>query len=315
MRVAVVIPCFRVKAHILGVIAGIPAEVARIFVVDDGCPEGTGALVREQCDDARVEVLHHAHNQGVGAAVITGYRQALAEGLDVVVKLDGDGQMDGALIGDFVAPIVAGRADYTKGNRFHNRLFLPGMPKIRLLGNALLSFMTKLSSGYWDCFDPTNGFTAISATVLPRLPLERVSTRYFFESDMLFHLYLLRAVVLDIATPARYGSEVSSLKIRHNVVPFVWGNLVNFCRRIFYSYFLYSFSAASVQLLLAVPLLVFGVVFGLVEWVHGAQVQQAATAGTVMLAALPIVVAVQLLLAFIQYDMAAVPKKPLGNNE
>src|SRR5262249_27880450 len=170
--IAAVIPCFRVKRHILEVLAAVPPAVERIYVVDDACPEGTGDLVESAVLDPRVRVLRHVENQGVGAATLTGYRTALADGARVVVRLDADGQMDPALIPRLVAPILDGEADYAKGNRFFELEGLRAMPRLRLAGNSLLSFASKLSSGYWNVFDPTNGFTAIHAEVLRRVPLE-----------------------------------------------------------------------------------------------------------------------------------------------
>src|SRR5690606_26734158 len=134
----------------------------------------------------RVRVLNHAENGGVGAAVVTGYEAALAEGADIVVKIDGDGQMDPALIADFVRPLLAGDADYTKGNRFYDIASLQEMPKLRLAGNAVVSLICKIASGYWHVMDPTNGYTAIHRTALSALPLRKIDRGYFFESDMLF---------------------------------------------------------------------------------------------------------------------------------
>ena len=205
-RIAVVIPCYRASDRILGVLGAIGPECAAIFVVDDGCPEGTGKLVRDRVTDPRVRVLSHDRNRGVGAAVMTGYRAALADGADIIVKMDGDGQMAPADLPALVAPILEGSSDYAKGNRFAELSGLPAMPVVRMIGNAALSFVTKFSSGYWDVFDPTNGYTAIHAEVVARLPLDRIAPRYFFESDMLFRLYTVRAVVCDVPMPALYGS-------------------------------------------------------------------------------------------------------------
>lgn len=169
-KIHIVIPCYRVTNHVLDVIAKIGAEVSVIFAVDDCFPDGSGEFITKYCTDARVVVLRNAQNQGVGGAVLTGYRAAIKAGTGVIVKVDGDGQMDPSLIPDFVAPITAGEADYTKGNRFFDLEEIRAMPKLRLFGNAVLSFMTKLSSGYWDLFDPTNGYTAIHADVARHLP-------------------------------------------------------------------------------------------------------------------------------------------------
>ena len=174
MIVAVVIPCYRVSRHVLDVIAGIGPEVSRIYAVDDGCPEGTGALVEARCADPRLRVLRHGQNRGVGGAMITGYQAALAAGADIVVKIDGDGQMDPALIARFTRPIASGSADYTKGNRFHDLEDTQAMPRVRLFGNALLSLVNKVASGYWDVMDPTNGYTAIHRCALAALPLAKL---------------------------------------------------------------------------------------------------------------------------------------------
>jgi glycosyltransferase involved in cell wall biosynthesis len=310
-RLVVVIPCYRVRASILDVLASIGQECAAIYVVDDGCPEGTGKHVREHCRDPRVKVVTHETNRGVGAAVVTGYRAAIADGADVIVKIDGDGQMDPAELPKLVAPILQGEADYTKGNRFYNLSTVTRMPAIRLAGNAALSFITKFSSGYWDIFDPTNGYTAIHAAVAAQLPFDRLSSRYFFESDMLFHLGLVGAVVRDVPMDARYGREQSSLRLRDVVFHFSARHAINTGRRLFYNYFLRDFSAASVELLLGLALLTFGLVFGATQWVEWASLGVGAYAGTVMLAALPVIIGMQLLLAFLNVDHTRVPRVPL----
>ena len=309
--VAVVIPCYRVRRHVLGVLGSIGKEVARIYVVDDACPEGSGRHVLDCCVDPRVQVLFHDLNQGVGGAVITGYQQAVADGVDVIVKLDGDGQMDPALIRAFIAPILNGHADYTKGNRFHNIESVRVMPKARLLGNAILSFMTKISTGYWVMFDPTNGMTAISAVLMRELPLHKISRRYFFESDMLFRLGTLRASVVDIPMAAVYGEEVSNLRIGRVLPQFLLGHFGNLGKRLLYSYFLRDFSVASLLLLFGFLFLTFGTVFGLHAWFVSVSTKVYASTGTVMFAALPVILGIQFLLSFLAFDMAATPSRAI----
>jgi glycosyltransferase involved in cell wall biosynthesis len=309
--IAVVIPSYKVTRHILDVIAGIGPEVARIYVVDDKCPDGSGAFVRANVRDPRVVVLEHEHNQGVGGAVMTGYRAAILDGAAVIVKVDGDGQMDSALIPDFVAPILAGEADYTKGNRFFDLERIGSMPPMRLFGNAMLSFLTKLSSGYWDLFDPTNGFTAIHADAARYLPFDKISRRYFFETDMLFRLNTLGAVVADVPMDAVYADEVSNLKISRIATEFAAKHVRNFFKRLFYNYYLRNMSLASIELPLGVASLLFGSVFGITHWITASRHGLATPAGTVMVAALPIIMGVQLILAFLAYDIASVPRRPL----
>lgn len=309
-RIAVVIPCYKVTRHVLEVISSIGNEVWRIYVVDDACPEGSGKHVEAHCLDQRVRVVYHECNQGVGGAAMTGYRAAIADGAEVIVKVDGDGQMDTSLISNFIEPILAGEADYTKGNRFFDLEEIRTMPKVRLFGNAILSLMAKLSTGYWDLFDPTNGYTAIHADVARHLPFSKISQRYFFETDILFRLNTLRAVVIDVPMDAKYGDEVSNLKISKIVGEFLVKHARNFLKRIFYNYYLRDLSLASIELPLGLVLLAAGTGFGGYHWLESAREGVASPAGTVMLAALPILMGLQLVLAFLGYDIASVPRRP-----
>jgi len=310
-RIAVVIPCFRVKAHIGEVIAGLGQEVDAIYVIDDACPEQTGAWVRAHLHDARLRVIEHDHNLGVGGAVMTGYRAALAEGFDIVVKIDGDGQMDPADLPRLVRPIVLGQADYCKGNRFFHPEDLSGMPLIRLLGNGALSLLSKLSTGYWQIFDPTNGYTAIHRLVVYRLPLQKISKRYFFETDMLFRLGLMNAKVTDIPMKSRYGNETSQLNALAVIPEFFFKHLRNFTKRVIYQYYLRDMSIASMQLPLGLAAMLSGAGFGLIKWRDAAQLHLESSAGTVMLAALPIIMGFQLLMSFLSFDISQQPQQAL----
>ena len=310
-KVGVVIPSYRVYNQILDVLGNIGPEVCRIYVVDDCCPDGSGDLVQANCDDPRVNVLRHGENQGVGGAMITGYRAALADGMEVIVKVDGDGQMDPSIIPDFIAPIASGEADYAKGNRFFNPEDVRGMPKGRLAGNAILSFMTKLSSGYWDLFDPMNGYTAIHGDVAGHLPLEKISKGYFFETEMLIRLNTLRAVVVDVPMSAKYGDEHSNLKVSRIAGEFLVKHVRFLFKRIGYNYYLRDLSLASIQLPIGLLLLFFGIGFGGYQWMESARAGLSTSAGTVMLAALPLLVGMQLVLAFIGFDVASVPRRPI----
>ena len=308
-NISVVIPSYKVINHILDVIDGIGPEVRRIYVVDDCCPEGTGAFVQRSSKDSRVVVIFHKENQGVGGAVMTGYQAAIDDGMEVIVKVDGDGQMDPELIPLFIAPILAGEADYTKGNRFFDLEEIRAMPKIRLFGNAALSFMTKISSGYWNLFDPTNGYTAIHRDVARHLPFNKISRRYFFETDILFRLNILRAVVVDIPMDAKYGDEVSNLKISKVVGEFFVKHVRNFSKRIFYNYYLRDMSLASIELPVGLILFLFGLFFGLTHWWYSVDLGVPSSAGTVMLSALPVIVGLQLILAFLGHDISSVPDR------
>lgn len=310
-KIAAVIPSYKVRDHILGVIDSMEPYVDRIYVVDDCCPVGSGQLVLDESRDPRVRVLFNEENLGVGGAVIHGYRVAIEEGIDIIVKVDGDGQMDPALMSNFIEPIAAGEADYTKGNRFFDLEEIKSMPKIRLFGNAVLSFMTKFSSGYWDLFDPTNGYTAIHRDVARRVITKQISLRYFFETDMLFRLNTLRAVVVDVPMSAKYGDEVSNLKISKIVGEFLVKHFRNFLKRVFYNYYLRDMSIASIQLPLGVVLLVFGLAFGGFHWIENARNDIATPAGTIMIVTVSLLAGLQFILAFIAEDIASVPRRVL----
>jgi dolichol-phosphate mannosyltransferase len=310
-RIAVVLPCYRSKGHVLDVIGRIGPQVFLIVAVDDACPDGTGDHIKACCADPRVEVVRNEHNLGVGGAVIHGYRVALARGADIVVKIDSDGQMDPALLMRIAHPIVTGHADYAKGNRFFNIEDVRRMPKLRLFGNAGLSFLTKLSSGYWNIFDPTNGYTAIHRVALEMLPLDKIDRRFFFESDMLFRLNIAGAVVIDVPIPASYGDERSNLRLGSALVQFLLKNLRNFLKRLFYRYYLRDLNIGSLELLVGTTLLICGALFGVTEWIRASAEGVTASAGTVMLAGLPILVGVQMILGFFAFDFMAVPKTPL----
>jgi dolichol-phosphate mannosyltransferase len=319
MNVAVVIPCYRARASICSVIRGIGPEVGRIYVVDDGCPHETGNHVEAACLDPRVTVLRNPENLGVGGAMVRGYREALRDGADVVVKVDADGQMDLALLPRLLQPLYARQADYVKGNRFAAYARTLGrsrraMPTVRWIGNSLLSFMHKAASGYWNIADPTNGYTAIHRYALEGLDLERLSRGFFFETDMLFQLNLLNAVVNDVPTPAVYGDEETNLRIGAVLREFPPLLLHRLLRRIAYKYFVYDFNVASVELLFGAVLLSVGIIFGAVRWIVGAVQGGENTAGTVMLSALPIILGFQLVLAAVSYDVANVPRNPLSRD-
>lgn len=247
-KVSVVMPCYKVSGQLGAVVSQIGPEVDRIYIVDDDCPEGSVDQYKKSCNDSRVIFLKNSQNLGVGGAVLTGYQEAISEQMDIVVKIDGDGQMDPKFIRDFVEPIIRGEADYAKGNRFFDLRGLKSMPPLRLFGNAILSLLTKLSSGYWNLFDPTNGYTAIHIDILKNLPLTKISKDYFFESDMLFRLNILRTVVVDVPMSSFYGEEQSNLRISKIIGPFAWKHLRNTFKRLFYNYYLRDMSVASFQL-------------------------------------------------------------------
>src|SRR4030095_15186622 len=308
-NIAVVIPCYRVENEIGAVIASLPPYVKSIICVDDASPDGTSQVVTELAkSDSRLVLMQHEKNQGVGGAMLTGFRKALELNAHIIVKIDGDGQMDARYLPGLLTPIMQGEADYTKGNRFRDFRALQKMPLIRRIGNMGLAFLTKAATGYWNLFDPTNGFIAIHGKVLAQLPLARIDRTYFFETSMLANLYLLGAVVKDVPMPARYGTEISYLSIRRSVIEFPVKLLKTFLRRLVLKNLIYDFSMASIYLLVGLPLLLFGLIFGSNRWIHYASLNIPAPTGTVILPTLSVLVGIQFLIAAIEIDLRSVPK-------
>lgn len=311
MRIAVIIPSYKVREHIIQTISAVGQEVERIYVVDDKCPDNSGEYVNLHCNDERVVVLFNKVNLGVGGAMISGYLRAIADGMDILVKIDGDGQMDPSLIEYFTRPIELGHADYTKGNRFFSSKALKSMPLKRLVGNAALSFITKASSGYWDILDPTNGYTAIHARVAAVIDWDKVSKRYFFESDILFHLGRAKACVVDIPLMSLYGTEESNLHIKKVIPVFLKKNTRNLFSRLISAYFVRGFSVGSMALLGAVFLLTIGSFLAILIGIKSNVTGVPTSLGAIFSVGLMLIFGFQLLMTFLSVDMASSARKPI----
>lgn len=307
-KVAVVVPARNEAAHIGDVLRAMPDYVDCIIVVDDGSLDET-AEVAAAVGDPRVRVLRRrADPHGVGAAMVDGFRAALREEADLVVKVDGDGQMDPADISLLLRPLVDDGYDYAKANRFLHTEALRQMPTVRLLGNFVLTFLTKLASGYWHIFDPQNGFVAIRATRLKELSLDQLATDFFFENDVLIQLNILGARVRDVPVPARYGNEQSKLRVWAVVVSFPLRLGRGLLRRIWQKYVLRDFSPIAMFWLLGLPLLAFGLLFGLWHWVQSFRLGQPAPTGTIMLSVLPFLLGFELILQAIILEIRESPR-------
>lgn len=300
-----IVPCFRVAAHLPEMLRGLPLLVDHVIVVDDGSPDD---LTATTCVE-RTELLRHASNRGLAAAMVTGLKRAFELDVDVIVKMDGDGQMDPAYLPALLEPITSGEADLAKGNRFMRRRHLGGMPAERRAGNLVLSFLAKLASGYWNIFDPTNGYIAIRRQLASELDLALLGPRYYFETSLLCEAYLAGAVVQDVPIPARYRDEESGLSLTRTAAAFPLLLARSFARRIVLRYFVRDFTPIALFLVAGSLLLGCGLALGLWNWLARAGTGHPTPTGTIILALLPLLVGFQLLLQAAVMDIGNVPTR------
>lgn len=314
VNVVAVIPAYNEAKHIGDVLRSLPSFLRSIIVVNDCSRDETAAVVQQvAAEDPRVILVNHETNQGVGGAMVSGFRKALELEAQLVVKLDGDGQMDPTYLRELLQPLLMGEADFAKGNRFHDFRALARMPLLRRAGNMGLSFLTKAAVGYWNCFDPCNGYVAIRGEILAALPLESLHRSYFFETSLLAQLYLLGAVIRDVPMPAIYGNEVSHLSITRVLCEFPPKLLHCLVRRLVLKNFIYDFSMETVFLLAGLPLLCLGVLYGGWNWWHYMLINLPAPTGTVVIPAMLIILGFQLVLSALGEDLRAVPRHPLAD--
>ncbi len=310
IKIAVVIPFYNASNEILPVISKLPEYIQHIIIVDDQSPAPLPKADIEQLAPAkaRIHFLENPINLGVGGATKRGFEEAIKVGAEIIIKVDADDQMDLAYLPHLLDPLIANKCDVAKGNRFRDLKALRTMPLVRRIGNLGLSFLIKSATGYWHNFDPTNGFLALKTDVVKNLDFNKLANRYYFETSLLSQLYFEKAVIKDVAMPARYGEEKSSMKIWQ--MPFVFGSRLTgtFIKRIVKEYFLYDFNIGSVYLLFGFPLFMFGLIFGIAEWIYYASINTFAPTGTIMIVTLSIILGFQLLLQAIQYDIINAPK-------
>ena len=315
-KITAVIPAYKVEKEIAETLARIPDYIGEIIVVDDASPDRTSEIVEEiKAKDSRIRLIKHLKNQGVGGAMLTGFKDALRSGTQVIIKVDGDGQMSGYDPRPLLTPLIFGQADYVKGNRFRDFEALKSMPFIRQIGNMGLGFLVKSATGYWDCFDPTNGFFAIRREALEALSLDKIHKGYFFETSMLGELYLIGAVILDVPYPAIYGDEESNLSVGKTMLEFPPKLVYLFFRRMLIKNFLFNFSMESIYLLTGMPMFLFGLIFGAIKWIKYFNLGVPAPTGTIMIPVLLVILGVQFLLAAVNIDLQSVPQKPICDGE
>jgi glycosyltransferase involved in cell wall biosynthesis len=305
-RIAVLVPAFNEAAHVGDVVRTAPDFVDDIIVVDDASGDGTGQAALA-VGDPRVVLITHPVNQGLGATLVDAHKEAIARDADISVVMAGDGQMDPAYLPALLDPIVEDGYDFTKGNRFFARNSWKGMPRHRILGNILLTFLTKLATGYWDIFDPQNGYTAITRDAQREIDWDSVARDYSFENDVLGWLALDKRRVKDVRIPAVYGSEVSDIRLG-TVVPAILRTLRRvFWRRIMVNYVVASFSPVALFLFSSLLMGLWSLGFG--AWVVAQKLGGTTpTTATVMLVVLPFLMGFELMLAALVLDIVNTPK-------
>lgn len=312
-KIAVIIPCFRVREFVVEAVKKALEVADYVIAVDDACPEGSGTHLESSIIDPRLRVLRHEKNRGVGGAVVTGLRAALATDAEIFVKMDGDGQMDHRWIPRLIEPLLLGHADFTKANRFYDLQALDSMPVVRRIGNFGLTFLAKAASGFWNISDPTNGYIAIRRGALEILHIGSLHKRYFFEIGLLVQLNIIRAVARDVPVPARYDNEPSSLNPLQILFSFPPKLALAFVKRIWWRYFIYDINMVTLFLVTGLALLLGGGGFGALKWTENFSSGGNHPAGTIALAMLPVVLGFQLLLQALVLDVIDKPDEPVSN--
>ena len=262
--VAVVVPAYNEELLIRDTLSSIPAFVDRIYVVNDASTDGTQQIIDTFCHtDSRMIPIRHEKNLGVGAAIISGYRCALKEGMKITVVMAGDNQMDSHVMPLLLDPIINNRADYTKGNRLLSPEFRRGMSAWRFIGNTILTLMTKFSSGYWKLMDPQNGYTAITHRALERLSLDRIYPRYGYCNDLLVKLNVFSFRIMDVEMPARYGRETSKIRYGNYIGKVSWLLFRDFFHRLRMKYVVLSFHPIVIFYLFGFAMTLTGLIAGI----------------------------------------------------
>ncbi|RAR46616.1 glycosyltransferase family 2 protein [Flavobacterium lacus] len=314
-KVAIVIPYYNASEKITYVINKIPEFINYVIIVDDcgNQPLPQEIILANINKQTEIFFLKNQSNLGVGGATKLGFKKAIDLNVDIVIKVDADNQMDLSYLPYLIEPIISKQADYVKGNRFRDFKALKKMPVIRRIGNLVLSFLIKISTGYWNVFDPTNGYFAVKVTDLKQLDFSKLSNRYFFETSLIAELYYLDSRIMDLTMPAVYNDEKSSMKVWQMPIIFSWNLLKLFIKRILKKYFLFDFNIGSLYILAGLPLFLFGIIYGIHNWIYYSNLKVLTPTGTIMLVTLSIILGFQLLLQAIQYDIINSPK--LNRNE
>lgn len=310
-KIATIIPVYNVGKKIIELLDLIPDYVDKIFLVDDNCPLKTGMYAEKKfANKDKLKVIFNEINLGVGGAVKIGYQECLNNDYDIIVKIDGDYQMDPLEISKIVEPLLSANYDYVKGNRFLKKTEIKNYPVSRFYGNIFLSFMSKLSSGYWDLFDPINGYTAIKRASLEKLELENIDNRYYFESDMLFNLYNLKTRVKDVPVTIKYyNDQVQNLSVFKESFNFLFKNLNRIYKRIKLNYFDNNFGLGSFFVSFFLIFFTFTTTYGGYNYIYHLVNKTFAPTGVVLISSISCLLMFLSLMIFLIIDNLNNPNK------
>ncbi len=309
-KIAIVVPAYNVGEEIVKFLDNIPDYVDKIFLIDDCCPLQTGKLAKKNSNDHRLNIIFNNQNLGVGGAVKVGYLKCIEDSIDIVVKIDGDNQMDPLEINAIVNPLITQNFDYSKGNRFLNNDKIENYPIVRFYGNIFLSFMSKLSSGYWDIFDPINGFTAIKINILKKLNLKIIDDGYYFESDMLFNLYNLKIKIKDVPVKIKYHKhQKQNLNVFKESFNFFNKNISRIIKRIKTNYFRNNFGLGSFFIFIFLLSFTFTLLYGGINYLYYFSIKAFAPTGVILISSVSCLLMFLSLMIFLIIDNLNNPNK------
>ena len=313
-KISIVIPVYNVGESIINLINKIPKFVDQIYVIDDKCPLNTGKILEQSNSfNQKIKIIYNNKNLGVGGAVKVGYLESLKNNFDIIVKIDGDGQMDPSQINELIGPLFQGY-DYTKGNRFLNKVEIENYPTVRFYGNIFLSFLSKLSTGYWDIFDPVNGFTCVKSKTIKQINLNNIDNGYFFETDLLYNLNIIKSKVLDVPVNIKYfKDQKQNMNISKESVNFFFKNISRIKRRIKQVYFKNNFTIGSFFGSVSFFLFLFSIIFGGYNWIkYGLILKILAPTGIVVSSFTCLLISVLFFGVFLYIDHNNNPNKSNG---
>ena len=309
MKIVAVVPCYKSANIASRIVYDLFNYVDFVICIDDNCPEKTGQIIENNIKSEKLKVIYHQINKGVGGATKTGIKYAQLIDAEIIVKIDSDGQMNPKNIPKLIEPIINKTAEFTKGNRFRNIDVLINMPKIRLIGNIILSFITKLSTGYWELFDPTNGFIAINSRILNQINYKKTDNRYFFETDLLFRCGLYDILVSEVEIPTIYKNEKSGLNPIGESFRYPIFHIIIFIKRILYQYFLLDFNPGSLSILFGILSGMYAFFSGLKSILYYENLNIETPLGIKILFLTSAIISVQLLISFMYFDATQRPLK------